>query len=172
MLVYLHSMFKDLGSIPSTGKIVLTALKRETRLSLLKGDRFGRLWFIQVLDYSMEIKEAKRKLKQGNIQMVLRWAYYSQVHHFGNLLTCHIELFPTGKGILCNLSKAPSPLSRGLCSNSASGTVTTRCLCRCAFKVKDAGSREIGHDLVCGKKKLSTCPFICRRSPLEAHRLI
>lgn len=72
MLVYLHSMFKDLGSIPSTGKIVLTALKRETRLSLLKGDRFGRLWFIQVLDYSMEIKEAKRKLKQGNIQMVLR----------------------------------------------------------------------------------------------------
>lgn len=53
--------FKDLGSIPNTGKIVFTALKRETHLSLSKGDRFGRLWFIQVLDYSMVIKEAKRK---------------------------------------------------------------------------------------------------------------
>lgn len=57
----LHSTFKDLGSIPSTGKIVLAALKRETHLSLSEGDRFDRLRLIQVMDYSMEIKEAKRK---------------------------------------------------------------------------------------------------------------
>lgn len=57
----LHSTFKDLGSIPSTGNMVLAALKRETHLSLSEGDRLGRLRLIQVLDYSMEIKEAKRK---------------------------------------------------------------------------------------------------------------